>query len=48
MICDADIATEITNLTRAQVLQQSAIALLIQSQNLKATNVLRLLGFQPG
>ena len=46
-ISDADIATEGASLTRAQVLQQSATALLTQSQNLQATNVLRLLGFQP-
>ena len=46
-ISDADIATEVASLTRAQVLQQSATALLTQSQNLQATNVLRLLGFQP-
>ena len=46
-ISDADIATEIARLTRAQVLQQSATALLTQSQNLQATNVLRLLGVQP-
>lgn len=46
-ISDADIATEVASLTRAQVLQQSATALLQQSQNLQATNVLRLLGFQP-
>ena len=46
-ISDADIATEVASLTRAQVLQQSATALLPQSQNLQATNVLRLLGFQP-
>ena len=46
-ISDADIATEVVSLTRAQVLQQSATALLTQSQNLQATNVLRLLGFQP-
>lgn len=47
VISDADFALEITNLTRAQVLQQSATAILAQSQNLQATNVLRLLGFQP-
>jgi len=46
VISDADIAREITNLTRSQVLQQAATALLAQSQNLQATNVLRLLGFQ--
>ena len=46
-ISDADIATEVASLTRAQVLQQSATALLTQSQILQATNVLRLLGFQP-
>ena len=46
-ISDADIATEVASLTRAQVLQQSATALLTQSQNLQATNVLRLLGVQP-
>ncbi len=46
-ISDADIATEVSSLSRAQVLQQSATALLVQSQNLQATNVLRLLGFEP-
>ena len=46
-ISDADIATEVSSLSRAQVLQQSATALLVQSQNLQATNVLKLLGFEP-
>ena len=46
-ISDVDIATEVSSLSRAQVLQQSATALLVQSQNLQATNVLRLLGFEP-
>ena len=46
-ISDADIATEVSSLSRAQVLQQSATALLVQAQNLQATNVLRLLGFEP-
>lgn len=46
-ISDADIATEVASLTRAQVLQQSATALLTQSHNLQTTNVLRLLGLQP-
>ena len=46
-ISDADIATEVSSLSRAQVLQQSATALLVQSQNLQATNVIRLLGFEP-
>ncbi len=44
VISDADIAREITNLTRSQVLQQGATALLVQSQNLQAASVLRLLG----
>ena len=43
VISDADIAREITNLTRSQVLQQGATALLVQSQNLQAASVLRLL-----
>jgi len=46
VISDADIAREITSLTRSQVLQQGATALLVQSQNLQAASVLRLLGFQ--
>ena len=45
LISDADIAREITNLTRSQVLQQGATALLVQSQNLQAASVLRLLEF---
>ncbi|MEE2874245.1 MAG: flagellin, partial [Candidatus Latescibacterota bacterium] len=45
VISDADIAREITNLTRSQVLQQGATALLVQSQNLQAASVLRLLEF---
>ena len=45
VISDAVIAREITNLTRSQVLQQGATALLVQSQNLQAANVLRLLEF---
>ena len=44
VISDADIAREITNLTRSQVLQQGATALLVQSQKLQAASVLRLLG----
>ncbi len=44
LISDADIAREITNLTRSQVLQQGATALLVQSQNLQGASVLRLLG----
>ena len=44
VISDADIAREITSLTRSQVLQQGATALLVQSQNLQAASVLRLLG----
>jgi flagellin len=46
-ISDADIAREITSLTRSQVLQQGATAILAQSQNVQANNVLLLLGFQP-
>ena len=46
VISDADIAREITSLTRSQVLQQGATALLVQSQNLQAASVLRLLGIQ--
>ena len=45
VISDVDIAREITNLTRSQVLQQGATALLVQSQNLQAASVLRLLEF---
>jgi len=45
-ISDADIAAEVTNLTRAQVLTQGAAALLVQAQSIQATSVLTLLGFR--
>ena len=45
-ISDTDIAQEVSNLTRAQVLSQGASALLVQAQGVQATSVLTLLGFQ--
>ena len=45
-ISDTDIAQEVSNLTRAQVLSQGASALLVQAQGVQATSVLTLLGFR--
>jgi flagellin len=45
-ISDTDIASEVSKLTRAQVLSQGASALLVQAQGVQATSVLTLLGFQ--
>lgn len=45
-ISDTDIAAEVTKLTRALVLSQGAVSLLVQAQGIQATNVLTLLDFQ--